>query len=159
MSVFYSLFGVLVLVSGMVSCMSHTTVTGYPRVVDADTLVVNGTRIRLAFLDAPEYRQQCLKESGEIYACGKLTAERLREQIGTQPVRCILKGVDVYNRALGTCRIPSMVLNEWLVNQGYAVAAYGRRYKNEEAHARQKRLGLWQGLFLLPSEWRRGKRL
>ncbi len=154
MSVVYSLFGVIVLVAGMVSCASHTTVTGHPRVVDADTLVIDRTRIRLAFLDAPEYRQQCLKESGEIYACGKYAAEALRQQIGTQLVTCTFKGVGRYGRAIGICRIPSMVLNEWLVNQGYAVAAYGQRYKNNEARARQKRLGLWQGLFILPSEWR-----
>jgi len=32
---------------------------GYPRIVDGDTVVVNGKNIRLQGIDAPETRQTC----------------------------------------------------------------------------------------------------
>ena len=136
------------------SCAFSTTVTGHPHVVDADTIIINGTRIRLAFLDAPESRQQCLKASGESYACGNDATDALRQHIHNQRVSCTFTKKGRYGRALGMCRTPSTLLNQWLVSQGYAVAAYGRQYYHEESLARQRRLGLWQGSFLRPAEWR-----
>ena len=40
-------------------------ITGPARVVDGDTLRVDGAKIRLSEIDAPERRQTCKRASGE----------------------------------------------------------------------------------------------
>ena len=41
-----------------------------------------------------------------------------------------------------------------MVRQGWAVAT-GDAYMVEEAEAQAKRLGIWQGPFIQPADWRR----
>ena len=50
------------------------TVTGMPTVVDGDTLIVDGSRLRLYGIDAPESQQQCLDTEKQQYACGVLSS-------------------------------------------------------------------------------------
>ena len=50
------------------------TVTGMPTVVDGDTLIVDGSRLRLYGIDAPESQQQCLDTGKQQYACGALSS-------------------------------------------------------------------------------------
>ena len=48
-----------------------------------------------------------------------------------------------------------------LVRQGFAVAyrKYSKRYVEAEEAAKKAKIGVWQGPFVMPREWRRGKRL
>ena len=52
-------------------------------------------------------------------------------------------------------------MNRWMVRQGFAVAyrRYSQRYVKAEEAAKKAKIGLWQGAFVMPSEWRRGERL
>jgi endonuclease YncB( thermonuclease family) len=53
---------------------AHADITGKPRVVDGDTLVISGERIRLHGVDSPETRETCTKDGkAEVWArsyCG-----------------------------------------------------------------------------------------
>jgi endonuclease YncB( thermonuclease family) len=54
-----------------------------------------------------------------------------------------------------------MNLNQWLVLNGWAIAyrKYSRDYVEAETAAKSIETGIWAGEFVLPWEWRRGKRL
>jgi endonuclease YncB( thermonuclease family) len=100
---------------------------GPARVVDGDTLYVEGQKIRLFALDAPEKSQMCLDASGREYACGEESLQALSHHIKDVPLRCAVRGMDQYNRAIATCTLEtrngvSEDIGAWLVNQGYAIA-------------------------------------
>ena len=67
-----------------------------------------------------------------------------------------------YGRRIGYCYASDGTdINRWMVRQGFAVAyrKYSKRYVEAEEAAKQAEIGVWQGAFVLPWEWRRGKRL
>eukprot|EP00955_Chlamydomonas_euryale_P043964 352766-Chlamydomonas_euryale.AAC.5 len=63
---------------------SGPTLQGQARVVDGDTLVVDGTRIRLFGVDAPESKQVCRDALGKVRCNGgaAMTRRRLRARAG-----------------------------------------------------------------------------
>ena len=94
--------------------------TGIPRVVDGDTLVLNGIKIRLEGIDAPESDQICLDEKAQRWTCGITARDRLDQKIGGNPITCSTTERDKYRRELATCRLGSENLNQWLVREGLA---------------------------------------
>ncbi|KAG2430777.1 hypothetical protein HYH02_013616 [Chlamydomonas schloesseri] len=132
-------------------------IAGQARVVDGDTLVINGERIRLYGVDAPESAQQCKDAKGAPYACGLVSKDALDKKIGKAPVACEVKDKDQYGRNVSVCRLGSEDLNGWLVSNGYAVSyrQYSKDYipAEDAAHAAHK--GIWAGEFQVPSEWRK----
>jgi endonuclease YncB( thermonuclease family) len=64
----------LVLFGAVVARPSSADVSGEPTVIDGDTLVVTGERIRLQGIDAPELHQTCTAY-GQEWACGRTSAE------------------------------------------------------------------------------------
>ena len=133
-----------------------------PKIVDADTLVVAGERVRLQGIDAPESKQSCRRATGKRYLCGEAATQALRERIGTGAVTCKIDGRDRYKRALGICYASDGTdLNGYLVSQGHALAyrRYSTQYVNQEDQARAARVGIWANDFVPPWRWRRGERL
>ena len=125
--------------------------SGRARIVDGDTLVLVGKRIRLVGIDAPELRQVC-QRNGRDWACGIEAKGYLAALIGGAKTMCEADGSDKYGRLLAVCRVENRDLNAAMVDGGYAIA-FGE-YETEEAIARQKRLGLWAGTFDVPRQWR-----
>lgn len=111
-------------------------------VADGDTLVLRcageALRVRLAQIDAPEYRQ----------AYGHRARKELALLVAGQTVRLQEHGRDSYDRALGTVYLGELDVNREMVRRGHAWAY--RRYLQDpqllqdEAAAREQRLGLWQ---------------
>ena len=148
--------------------LSKEEIFGIPRVVDGDTLVVNGTRIRLFGIDAPESKQSCTK-AGKNYECGTASKNALQEKIATSPVRCAVKKKDMYGRSVAICRLDppkgpaklgeeeGLDLNGWLVREGWAVAykRYSKSYVPFELAAQEERKGIWSGKFEDPETWRK----
>ena len=66
--------------------LSPVAVSGQAVVIDADTIDVKNTRIRLYGLDAPESRQTC-RAAGQRWACGEQATRALTDRIGTQEVQ------------------------------------------------------------------------
>jgi endonuclease YncB( thermonuclease family) len=125
--------------------------SGRPRVVDGDTLVLDGKRIRLVGIDAPELRQVCQRD-GRDWPCGTEARSYLAALIGNAATMCEVGGSDRYGRLLATCTALKRDLNTAMISGGYAIA-FGD-YEVEEAVARKKRLGLWAGTFDAPRTWR-----
>lgn len=127
------------------------TMSGRARIVDGDTLVIDGKRIRLTGIDAPELRQVC-RRGGQDWPCGTEARGRLRALIGAEQTTCAVDGTDRYARLLAVCSARNVDLNAAMVAAGYAVA-FGN-YAAEEDTARRGRLGLWAGTFDAPRTWR-----
>lgn len=135
-------------------------IVGRASVIDGDTLDINGTRIRLHGMDAPESRQSC-KVLGRWSRCGQRASGALARKIGGRPVACEPRDRDRYNRIVAVCRVDGEDLNAWMVAQGWALAyrRYSLAYVQEEGAASASGRGIWQGDFVAPWDWRRGKRL
>ncbi|MEM7216191.1 MAG: thermonuclease family protein [Pseudomonadota bacterium] len=133
--------------------------SGEARVVDGDSLFIGDKEIRLFGIDAPEYRQVCGsadRASSSALNCGQKSAAYLRNLIDDRHVACNGFEEDKYGRLLAVCEIGNLEINREMVLRGWAVA-FGD-YEKEEALAKKQAIGVWQGDFDLPSEWRRAEK-
>ena len=137
------------------------TVSDVATVIDADSIIIKGTNIRLQGIDAPEIKQLCRRGGGVNWGCGKLADAALRDKLGNKVVTCSWTKQDKYGRALGTCYLGSENINAWIVAEGWALAyrQYSTVYVVVEENAQAAGKGIWRGDFVAPWEWRRGKRL
>ena len=60
------------------------------RVVDGDTIILNGEKIRFSGIDTPELKQTCLKDNEEV-GCGMFAKMLLVKKIGNNTPICIGK--------------------------------------------------------------------
>jgi endonuclease YncB( thermonuclease family) len=134
-------------------------VEGTARVIDGDSLEVDGQQIRLYGIDAPEHDQTC-RAQGLTWRCGERASLALFGKIGRNEVRCEERDRDKYGRIVSICFVAGEDVNRWMVREGWAVAyrRFTDRYVADEDKARAAGLNLWRGEFVMPWEWRRGKR-
>ena len=140
-------------------------ISGFAKVVDGDTIKINSKKIRLYGIDAPEKKQKCKKTYLTIsfmsftkdYMCGELSTQKLIKKINKQKLNCNILDVDRYKRLIGECFKRNINLNSWMVSNGYAVAyrKYSKKYVSDENNAKNKKLGIWQGKFEMPWDYRR----
>ncbi|MBB6013134.1 endonuclease YncB(thermonuclease family) [Aquamicrobium lusatiense] len=145
------LFGILAFMASRLDQANTRTEQGAARIVDGDSIELDGLRVRLRGIDAPEYKQMC-KRGGHDYACGRQSREALLRMTDRRTVACTGWRNDQYGRLLGDCSADGVDLNREMVAQGWAVA-YGD-FEREEAKARSAKLGLWAGEFEKPRQWR-----
>jgi endonuclease YncB( thermonuclease family) len=130
------------------------------RVIDGDTIVVDGTHIRLHGIDAPELDQWC----GDWQA-GRAAKAFLERLIANRPVTCTpppapMRGTDQYKRTIAVCRnIDAYDLGRAMVVAGQARAyvRYSQDYAADEAKAKSDKLGLWAHDCQAPWDFRHGK--
>jgi endonuclease YncB( thermonuclease family) len=158
---FLILCAALSILSAPVFATEHPALIGKASVIDGDTIEIHGERIRLHGIDAPESGQLCRDAQDRKWRCGQKSALALDKKIGRKPVSCKTAGTDRYGRYIGVCTSGRMDLNGWMVRQGWAVAyrKYSQDYVALERSAQQAHLGVWQGRFTRPDEWRKGERL
>jgi endonuclease YncB( thermonuclease family) len=128
----------------------------YDYVIDGDTIKVQGKSIRLFAVDAPEKKQLCYKDA-LAWECGIKAKEVLEEIIGDEKITCIPKAKDKYRRTVAICFAGTTEINREMVKRGYAVPVPelgGKDYLIDEAYAKKNNLGIWQGTFEIPSQWR-----
>ena len=140
-------------------------ISGFAKVVDGDTIKINSKKIRLYGIDAPEKKQKCKKIYLTIsfmsftrdYKCGEVSTQKLIKKINKQILNCNILDVDRYKRLIGECFKRNINLNSWMVSNGYAVAyrKYSKKYVSDEINAKNNKLGIWQGKFEMPWDFRR----
>jgi endonuclease YncB( thermonuclease family) len=135
-------------------------ITGPASVIDGDTIEIDGQRISLYGVDAPEAAQTCAV-GGKEERCGEQATTALAARIGQQTVTCKPKDTDQDGDMLAVCSAGGDDLNGWMVSQGMALAfrQYANKYVRREKKAAKEKVGLWRGYFVMPWDWRRGKRL
>lgn len=135
-------------------------IRGTASVIDGDTIAINGERIRLHGIDAPETKQSCQLD-GQPWNCGQEATFALADKIGKNPIVCERKGKsDRYGRTVAVCLLNGEDLNGWMVSQGWALAyrQYSRDYVPQESGAKEARRGVWASDFVPPWEWRNERR-
>ena len=126
------------------------------KVVDGDTIVLNGEKIRFSGIDTPELKQKCIKNDQKVF-CGVLAKKLLLEKIGNKTPKCIREGKDIYKRTLAECFINGESLSVFLVRNGYAFAyrKYSDKFIKEEEFAKKNKNGLWSMEFEYPWDFRK----
>lgn len=130
-------------------------------VVDGDSLEMDGARIRLEGIDAPEYYQDCYQANRKKYACGIEARQYLQKLVDGGKVRCVEHDLDRYKRSLCSCEVINKIgekknINEEMVRAGWAVV-YKSKYSDytaAEQNAEKNKLGIWQGKFMKPQLYR-----
>ena len=131
-------------------------ITGPAEAIDSTVITVNGQRIMLFGIDSVMRKQNCTID-GKIWQCWAAAVRALEILVDQGPVTCDVIGEpDVYGRLLARCNVNGQSLNEQLVRKGYAVARPSEttEYVAAEGAAKEEKLGLWQGQFQRPSEFR-----
>jgi endonuclease YncB( thermonuclease family) len=134
-------------------------IEGRASVVDGDTIEIHGNRIRFRGIDAPESAQLCKTAAGRASRCGAASAKALASYLAaSSPVRCTVSGTDQYGRSVADCvRAHGGNVSAWLVRNGYALdwpRYSGGAYDQYQTAAKKERVGLWQGEFQNPWDWR-----
>lgn len=134
---------------------------GNARVIDGDSLEVDGREIRLQGIDAPESRQTCLDERGRSWACGQEARRVLVGLTRQVEVACVSARTDRYGRLLGHCKAGKLSLNEEMVRLGLAIAYLDPplRVVRLEFEAHSAKRGIWRGQFERPKDWRDREKL
>jgi endonuclease YncB( thermonuclease family) len=141
---------------------------GVARVVDGDTIRVEGRTFRLWGIDAPELIQVCQRD-GQSYACGREAASYLRSLLspgaapgesatvlGAPQIVCTPRASDQYGRTAALCTLGDTDLGAEMVRAGWALvfARHATDYARQEEDARDNLRGLWMGSFDAPWDWR-----
>jgi len=132
-------------------------ITGSAKAVDSAVIEIDGQRIMLFGIDSVMRKQSCTVD-GKIWQCWAAAVRYLQTVVDQGPATCEVVGEpDTFGRVLGRCSINGQSMNERLVREGYAVARPNEtsEYVAAEADAKERKLGLWQGQFLRPSEFRK----
>ena len=131
--------------AGLFGCALATTAafadSPVLKVIDGDSLIVRSrgreVEVRLAFIDAPEFRQ----------VHGKRARAMLRSLVGRRRVRIEPIDVDVYRRVVARVFVGNHDVNAEMVRRGFAWVRRGfphpRGLVRLEDRARAARAGLW----------------
>ena len=128
------------------------------RIIDGDTIYLNGDKIRFSGIDTPEINQMCKKDEIDI-PCGEMAKELLIKKIGNTVPICILEDKDQYGRMLGECYIGEESLSSYLVREGFAFAytRYSKKFVEDEQFAIKNKSGMWSMDFIFPWDFRKNK--
>ncbi len=134
----------------------NTSLADSLRVVDGDTIVLNGEKIRFSGIDTPELKQTCIKGT-EKFFCGQYAKMLLIKKIGNKTPKCIREGKDAYKRTLAECFVNGESLSVFLVRSGYAFAyrKYSDKFIKDEEFAKENKLGMWAMTFQYPWDFRK----
>ena len=129
------------------------------KIVDGDTIHLNGEKIRFTGIDTPELKQTCFKEGAKNH-CGVTAKKILIDKIGNNNVECISEGKDQYKRTLAECFVNNESLSSYLVRSGYAFAyrRYSKKFIPDEDYARINKIGMWSMVFDYPWDYRKSKK-
>jgi endonuclease YncB( thermonuclease family) len=136
---------------------------GKADVIDGDSLKVDDgseiKEVRLFGIDAPEYSQTCFDESDKEYTCGNNSQKFLVDLIDKKQITCFYSQKDVYNRFLAICEIDRISINQEILKNGMALI-YNFNQSDEvmkelEKSARISKIGIWQGKFQKPKDYRK----
>lgn len=137
--------GILAVVVLAVSAVPATSSSAV-RVIDGDTIEIDGTVHRIWGIDAPEAGQDCRREGGGQWPCGKAAIKAMDKLVVGHAVACDDRGEDGYGRVLSACTSDGTDIGRALVEGGFAWSfrKYAPDYDAVEDLAHDRRVGIWQ---------------
>ena len=144
-------------ISILVSFFIYTDVKSQDiKIVDGDTIKINGEKIRFSGIDTPELKQISTKQ-GLKKTCGVKAKKILIDKIADNKIVCIREGKDQYRRTLAECFVNNESLSSYLVKSGYAFAyrRYSKKFVPDEDYAKLNKIGMWSMEFDYPWDWRK----
>ena len=135
-------------------------IEGIAFAVDGDSIKIDKTKnIRLLEIDAPEFSQKCLDKNGYEYNCGEISSGFLHKLIDSKKITCKSPKKDIYKRYLAICYLEEININQTIIKNGMAIIYDTKTASPQmiklESEAKTDRLGIWQGAFLEPKEYRK----
>ena len=126
------------------------------KIIDGDTIHLDGEKIRFTGVDTPELRQTCIKNGVRDF-CGVTAKLILINKIANNKVKCIREGKDQYKRTLAECFVNNESLSSYLVRSGYAFAyrKYSKKFVRDEDYAKTNQIGMWSMKFEYPWDYRK----
>ena len=143
-----------ILILGLLTC--NISFAYNLKIIDGDTIILNGEKIRFSGIDTPELKQTCLQGDQKVSCC-MIAKKLLAEKIGNATVECISEGKDTYKRILAECFVNGESLSKFLVRSGYAFAyrKYSTKFIKDEEFAKANKLGMWAMTFQYPWDFRK----
>jgi endonuclease YncB( thermonuclease family) len=139
----------------VLSPLAHAAdVSGVPKIREADLVQIGNSRIRLSGIDAPSVDQLCLNTKGERWTCGVAARDELIKHVEGKSWTCHPGQIDRRGRLLARCEVDGEDVQKWLVRSGWALARISHDYDADEKEAREAKVGMWQGAFIAPWDWR-----
>lgn len=129
------------------ACLCTPALADDLRIIDGDTLDLNGTRFRINGIDAPEAGQKCKTERGQDWACGTAATDTLLALTRGQTVTCKKLATDSYGRSVARCFAGKTDLARAMVEQGMAWAflKFSDEYESVQTAAKTAKSGIWRG--------------
>jgi endonuclease YncB( thermonuclease family) len=150
------------LTAAVSSAASAQLLSGRALVIDGDSLMLDGQRIHILDVDAPEDGQLCFTTAAtsaqDGWECGRQAAAALADRIGRQPVTCDTTTHGARKGWLARCTVAGQDLAQWLAANGWAVPASRCKcevVRDASADAKAASLGIWSSNFTMPWEWRK----
>jgi len=133
------------------ACSTGWPAAAEPRVIDGDTLEIDGTTYRLNGIDAPEHGQSCGN-----WACGRDATKALVDLVEGHTVTCTPIEEDAYGRVIATCHAGDHDLSAAMIDKGLAWAflKFSDAYSTEELVSKDKAHGVFGGDYTPPWEFR-----
>lgn len=135
-------------------------------VIDGDTIMIAGQVFDIAGMDAPELGQQC-RHNDSFQDCGMSSALQLRKYFAMAPfdVQC-WPGDQPHTAKSGgfptvECGIGERDVAAAMISDGEAlpIKGYSHSYDSLSAEADNANIGIHGSDMVLPTDWRKGKRL
>ena len=145
------------LVAAYASQVEAAQISGPAKAIDSTIIQIGDQRVMLYGVDSVMRKQSCLL-NGKPWLCWDAAVRDLQAVVDQGTVTCDPVGEpDPYGRVLARCTVNGHSVNEEYVSRGYGLARTSETtdYVAAEAAAKEKKLGLWQGEFKPPGEFRR----
>ena len=110
---------------------------GKASIIDGDTIIIEGEKIRFAGIDTPERNK----------VGHEFSKKKLKQKIDNNVVVCIREpNLDPWGRTVAECFIGYDSISSYMVKNGYAcdyVKYSKKKYAKEQLYAKSKKLGIW----------------
>ena len=132
-----SLIFILLAISSYALSSEKNVAIGKASIIDGDTIIIKGEKIRFAGIDTPERNK----------VGHEFSKKKLKQKIGNNVVVCIREpNLDPWGRTVAECFIGYDSISSYMVKSGYAcdyVKYSKKKYAKEQLYAKSKKLGIW----------------